>query len=37
MGLDVWSLKGRMRTPRPAANNMAVAGLEGVAGMVREG
>ena len=37
MGLGVWSLKGRMRSPRPAANNMAVAGREGVAGMVREG
>jgi hypothetical protein len=26
-----------MRSPRPAANNMAVAGREGMAGMVREG
>jgi hypothetical protein len=37
MGLGVWSLKGRMRSPRPAANNMAVAGREGVASMAREG
>jgi hypothetical protein len=36
MGLGVWSLKGRMRSPRPAANNMAVAGREEVADKVRE-
>ncbi|MEY4340585.1 MAG: hypothetical protein RL541_89 [Pseudomonadota bacterium] len=37
MGLGVWSLRGRMRSPRPAANNMAVAGREEVTGRLREG
>jgi hypothetical protein len=37
MGLGVWSLKGRMRSPRPAANNIAVAGREELADKVREG